>query len=166
MGPSWEALAFHGPYEAALKHLICELKYGRRLADAALLGRLMGEAARRATMTPDMAAPLPLHGRRLRARGFNQSLELARHVAKVLGVPCAGDALQRTRSTSPQAGKDRAAREMNVRGAFMGSPAVVAGRVVLLVDDVLTTGATAGEAARALRAAGAAGVLLVVAARA
>ncbi len=103
----------------------------------------------------DVLVPVPLHPRRKRERGFNQAAFLARHVGRRMGVPVAAGALRRVRETPPQAG-DPADRRRNVRGAFtVARPADVAGRHVLLIDDVLTTGATANECARVLRRAGA-----------
>ena len=103
----------------------------------------------------DVLVPVPLHPRRERQRGFNQAAFLARHVGRRAGLPVAARALRRLRATPPQSG-DPADRRRNVRDAFsVARPAQVAGRHVLLVDDVLTTGATANECARALRRAGA-----------
>ena len=99
--------------------------------------------------------PVPLHPRRERALGFNQAAFLARHVGRRVGLPVAARALRRVRETPPQSG-DPADRRRNVRDAFtVAGPADVAARHVLLIDDVLTTGATANECARALRRAGA-----------
>ena len=103
----------------------------------------------------DVLAPVPLHPRRERERGFNQAAFLARHLARRVGLPVAARALRRVRETPPQSG-DPTDRQRNVRGAFaVARPAQVAGRHVLLIDDVLTTGATANECARALRRSGA-----------
>ena len=108
---------------------------------------------------------MPLSAARRRERGYNQAEELARVVAAASGRPL-GTALVRTRATPPQVGLDRAARHRNVRGAFTWRGAPLAGAYVVLVDDVLTTGATADECAAVLKAAGAAWVGLVTVARA
>jgi|SRR5438477_6521966 len=100
----------------------------------------------------DVVAPIPLHASRLRERGYDQAALLARHAARAWGLPVRL-LLTRVRSTSQQVGQDRRRREQNVRGAFRATP--VGDLRVCLLDDVLTTGATAAEAARALLRAGA-----------
>ena len=106
---------------------------------------------------PDLILPIPLHARRRRQRGYNQSELLARPLARALGIAVDTAVLQRTRHTVPQVGLGPDERQANVRGAFEAGAAVT-GRHVLLIDDVLTTGATMSAAAEALLAAGAAGV--------
>ncbi len=112
--------------------------------------------------------PVPLHRRRLLARKFNQSALLARAIAAASGRPVLPDALRRTRATLSLGHLGREARAAAVAGAFAVRPkraSALAGRRVLLVDDVLTSGATAGACAEALLQAGVAGVDLLVAAR-
>jgi ComF family protein len=101
----------------------------------------------------DVLVPIPLHASRLRARGYDQTALLARHAARLWGSPVR-PLLTRLRPTPQQVGQDRRRREQNVRGAFLAAPAIAHLRVCLL-DDVLTTGATAAEAARAVLRAGA-----------
>jgi ComF family protein len=154
-------------YEFPLSHLVQALKYEGALAHARVLGRLLADEVARAH--PGQAAvlvPVPLHHRRLQQRGFNQSHEIARIVARRLRWPLAARALRRTRDTASQVGLSRAQREQNLQGAFAVEPAVIEGRRVVLLDDVLTTGSTAHAAASALQAAGAARVDLVAVARA
>lgn len=142
------------------------LKYGNRPAHARALGNLVGQAfdealrtgSLRGTAPPELVVPVPLHHRRLYERGYNQSALLAEGVAAVLDLPCRPEMLHRTRATRSQTRLTRPERWANVHGAF--AAAGVAGHRVLLVDDVLTTGATVVAAARALRAGGAAAVLL------
>jgi ComF family protein len=112
----------------------------------------------------DVVAPIPLHPRRLRRRGYDQAALLARGAARRFGLPLA-PLLSRVRETGQQVGRDRLARALNVRGAFAPAAGVL-GLRVCLVDDVLTTGATASAAAEALLSAGAAGVEVRTLARA
>lgn len=142
------------------------LKYGNRPRYGMYLGRMLGcafEQATRRRPSPDVIVPVPLHPRRRCERGYNQSAWLARGLAEVLEVPLDERALVRVRSTLSQTRLTREERWCNLRGAF-ASPAVtsLAGARVLLVDDVITTGATAGAAAAVLRASGAQAVDLAL----
>lgn len=107
---------------------------------------------------PDLILPVPLHPRRRQRRGYNQSELLARPLGRALGIPVVVSALERNRHTAPQVGLGPDERHANVRGAFTAQATAVRDRDVLLVDDVLTTGATMSAAAEALLAAGAASV--------
>jgi len=110
--------------------------------------------------------PVPLHPRRLRARGFNQSLLLAKCVAREIGAELDFLSLRRTRFTKPQTELSSEERKKNVRKAFeVLKPEVVKGRTIVLVDDVATTGSTLNECAKALKRVGADGVLCLVLAR-
>jgi ComF family protein len=158
-----------GPYEGSLRVLLHQLKYAGRRRAAVRLARLLleDEPVRLLLETSDVLVPVPLHPRRLRERGFNQSALIARALAQRSGRPCCAEALVRRRDTTPQAGLRAAERRRNVRDAFaVRRRGAIAGRVVTLVDDVLTTGATAQACARALIEAGAAEVRLLTAARA
>ena len=149
--------------------MLHELKYaGRRRAAGRLAALLLEDPAARALVeTSDVVVAVPLHPRRLRERGFNQAALLARELARLCRRPCATDALARRRDTAPQSGLRAGERRRNVREAFVARrPGAVAGRIVTLVDDVVTTGATAEACARALAAAGAREVRLLAAARA
>ena len=151
-------------YRFPVDRLVQRFKFAGELA----VGRYLGERlARRvaAAPRPDLLVAPPLAPRRLRARGFNQSVELARHVGRRLGVRMRADALEKTRETAPQQALGRRARRRNLRGAFR-CRIPVAGLRVALVDDVRTTGATAREIARVLRRAGAREVLVWTVARA
>lgn len=136
---------------------------GLDAAPIAVAAELSRSAAERAPWPPDLVIPIPLHPRRLRARGFNPALHLARAAARACGARLAPAALRRVRDTESQTGLTRSARARNVRGAF-AARAALHGRI-WLVDDVVTTGATLSDAARALRAAGAHHVLALCAAR-
>lgn len=164
--PPWSAVVFHGKYEGALADLVQELKYGRRLDRSATLSDRMAQALLDSGVAVDVVMPVPLHPRRLRLRGFNQSAVLARPLARVVGADYAEKGLRRVRNTPPQVSLPRKERLRNIAGAFEASAEHVADRRVLLVDDIMTTGATAREACRALTKAGARDVVLCVAARA
>lgn len=153
-------------YAAPLAGLLTRFKFGGDLA----AGRLLAQLALAAPPPPlprDAALlPVPLHTDRLRERGYNQALELAKPLARALDRPLLPRLLQRLRGTPAQSGLSALARRRNLRGAFgVGAGAALPGHVVL-VDDVMTTGATAQECALALRRAGVARVELWVLARA
>jgi ComF family protein len=155
-------------YDDVASALVHALKYGDRLDLAPTMGRWMARAGRELTADADALVPVPLHWRRLWARRFNQAAALAAAICGASGVPVLDDALKRIRATPQQVGLKRAERATNVQGAF-GVPderqAAVAGKKLILVDDVLTSGATADTCARALLRAGAARVDVVVFAR-
>lgn len=142
--------------ETPVRQQIHALKYAAAFLHAGLLGRLFVEALReRDAPLPELVLPVPLHPARLWRRGYNQSLELARALHREAGLHVEPRWVRRTRRTADQIGMDAAARRRNVRGAFTVDPRV-AGRRVALLDDVMTTGATLAELARACRRAGAA----------
>lgn len=157
-----------GPFAGSLRVLVHELKYRGRRRSAGRAARLLFESkpAREVLAGAGVLVPVPLHPRRLRQRGYNQSQLLARELGRLVGLPVA-DALARRIETATQTGLSAAARRRNVLGAFRAvRPAAIDGRVVVLVDDVLTTGATARACARALQDAGASAVRLLTLARA
>jgi ComF family protein len=139
---------------------------GEGLAD--MMGRVFAESARdrlRAA-NADLVVPVPLHWRRVWRRGYNQSAAVARELAVGLGVPFRSNWLRRIRHTPQQVQPSAAARRENVRGAFRASwRAAVSGKRILLVDDVMTTGSTASEAAKVLRAEGAKEITVAILAR-
>jgi ComF family protein len=151
-----------GPYDDRLRDIVHALKYDARPTIAKGLAARMREAGAEVLADAFAVVPVPLHRSRQRARGFNQAALLARH----LGVPMA-DVLVRTRRTESQADLPAARRHANVRNAFGLRPRVsFAGRIVVLIDDVSTTGATLNACAAALREAGASEVRALTAARA
>jgi ComF family protein len=143
---------------------LAAFKYGGAHRLARRLAAAM--AARVTDLSVEVVAPIPLHPRRLRSRGYNQSVLLARHLARIVARPLAVDLLRRTRDTPSQTALSAAARARNVAGAFaVARPACVRDAAILLVDDVWTSGATALAAAAVLRDAGARAVDVVTFAR-
>jgi ComF family protein len=155
-------------YDDIARDLVHAFKYADRLDLAPLMGRWMAQAGDALLADADALVPVPLHWRRLWARRFNQAAALAKVMAGTSGVPLWLDALKRTRATARQVGLARAERAKNVQGAFRVPAerrADVKGRRLVLVDDVLTTGATVDTCARALLRAGARQVDVIVFAR-
>jgi ComF family protein len=155
-------------FDEISRGLVHALKYGDRLDLAPMMGRWLGHAGRELLAEADALVAVPLHWRRRWARRFNQSAMLAAAVSAASGVPIAAGALKRVKFTAQQVGLSRSERTTNVQGAFRVPPegkAEVAGRRLVLVDDVLTSGATVEGCAKALLRAGAANVDVLVFAR-
>jgi ComF family protein len=152
----------YGSYEGPLRKLIHVFKYGGVQPLARPFGELLSLALPRERQF-DVIVPMPLHWRRRWQRGFNQARLLAREISRRWNVPVRA-AVRRSRATQPQAGLTNAKRRANVRGVFKARTRLD-GLRVLLVDDVLTTGATASACARALKRAGASHVSVVALAR-
>jgi len=158
-----------GRYEGKLRELLLRFKLGRQRELSRLLAGLMISAIERRALLggEEVVAAVPLHWWRSFRRGFNQSILLGRDIASHFRLPFLGGRLVRRRNTADQTGLMPAARARNVKGAFgVRHPAELSGKSVLLVDDILTTGATASECARALKRAGARKVKVAVVARA
>ncbi|WP_458399284.1 phosphoribosyltransferase family protein [Mailhella sp.] len=165
--PPWNEFLFYGIYEGELRELIMRGKFSGSLDALHSLGLLLAEICAEhysAGLVPDVVVPLPLHPARLRERGLDQCLEMARPVAKALGIPVRNDILRRKAASVPQSTLDREKRK-KLHQPFAASPEA-AGLRILLLDDVCTTGATLSRAAECLLQAGAASVDVVVAARA
>jgi ComF family protein len=150
-----------------MRDAVRQFKYHRRWRIGRWLAGEMASAARRDFPLEELDAvvPVPPHWLKRHVRGFNPSGELAHAIAGALGKPCLPAALRRTRWTKTQTRLSSSARARNVRGAFAASPALAGGRTFLLIDDVLTSGATADACAGALKAAGAERVFVLTAAR-
>ncbi len=154
-------------FEGAGRQLVHGLKFGDRPALARTLAVWMRRAGTELLADADVLVPVPLHWTRLFRRRFNQSAEMARHLSALTGVPFRPQALHRVRATPHQTGLDRADRHDNVADAFaLGREgADIAGAKIVLIDDVLTTGATVDACARLLRRHGAQRIDVLAAAR-
>ncbi|MDF0645014.1 MAG: ComF family protein [Nitrospira sp.] len=153
------------PYLPPLREAICAFKYRGKVGLAKPLARLMIDALP-SGLEVDLILPVPLHPSRLRSREFNQSLLLADQLARHLNLPVSIGGLTRVQATDPQTTLPRNMRLKNVRRAFsVPRPHMVAGRRILLIDDVFTTGATLHECAAVLSASGAQSVLALTLAR-
>lgn len=161
----FDRAASFGFYDGHLRSLIHLFKYSQMRPLAGKLSQLL-ERALPIDDRYDAIVSVPLHWRRRWQRGFNQADLLAREVSKRRRIPVL-NALRRTKATVNQSGLTSAARRLNIAGAFQPRPGVnLQGKKVLLIDDVFTTGATAGACARALKKAGAGSVSLLTLARA
>lgn len=144
-----------GLYQDSTKRAIHQLKYRNRITLAEPLGQILAQVVATAgnNFVPDVIVPVPLHPERLRQRGYNQALELARPMSRVLNSPLDTTLLQRSCKTQQQQGLSAAERRSNLRNAFVLTSESSARRI-LLVDDVMTTGETVRECSRTLVAGG------------
>lgn len=156
----------HWSYEGSARELVRAAKFRRHRQAASYLGASLAESVQQARTPGDLLLPMPLSAERLRRRGFNQAAQMARAVARRTGLEVSVRGLVRHRDDPPQSGRPRSARLRGPRGAFRARSHLVRGRCILLVDDVLTTGATVRAAAHVLRTAGALAVTAAVACRA
>ena len=177
--PPFARAVAYGSYDGGLRELIHLLKYEQVRPAAAVLGRMLAEAVSGLdscwSRRPVMVVPVPLHARKLRQRGFNQSELIARAAirqdASKLGagrgrMELRTGILERRRETQSQTGLTRHQRRENIRGSFaVAQPEEISGREILLVDDVFTTGTTVSECARVLRRAGASKIYVATVAR-
>lgn len=164
--PSFDATLAPFVYAFPVDRLIQSLKYRHRLALSGWFGKQLAEelGSHPDYPVPDLILPMPLHPRRLAERGFNQALELARPLARLTGLPMVLDGVERNLNAPPQASLPWKARRKNIRGAFLCRKDF-SGVHVLVVDDVMTTGATLEELADCLKQGGAARVTNLVLAR-
>ncbi len=166
--PHFDAARAHFLYEGAIRDLIHSFKYNQRthLRNPLALLALEGVSGLVDDQAPHLIVPVPLHRSRLRQRGFNQAVLLGRKISRLLSLPMIPDALIRTRQTAPQIELSAAERRLNVKGAFkVGRTDTVAGKRILLLDDVMTTGSTMNECAKELKKAGATVVIAAAIAR-
>ena len=155
--------------EHPLRRVIQKFKYGRKVSLGKPLGCLLARSSKEFVNAsrPQIIVPVPLHPKRLRWRGFNQSVLLARQVSRASRVPMDPFLLQRRRATAPQTQLAEGERRRNMRGAFaLGPDKSVRGKIVLLLDDVYTSGATVDECSRVLNRGGAKAVYVLTLARA
>jgi ComF family protein len=165
--PSWDRARAVMRYDKHSRHLVLALKHGDRTHVARALGRWMGRAGAELLQGADMIVPVPLHWTRLFTRRYNQAGLLAHAVRAAGGPPVMADWLVRRRRTPSQGRLGPVARVRNVRGAFaVRRGCDVKGKRIVLIDDVLTTGATVEECARVLRRGGAASIGVLTLSRA
>lgn len=168
--PSYDRTLSVFQYAHPVDHLIHDLKFNRKLAIARLLGELMAQQLKKragvlSPALPQLIIPVPLHAARLRERGYNQAMELARPIACALKIPIDYQHCQRQRATAIQSDLPANERPRNVKGVFSVVKKLSV-RHIAIVDDVMTTGATAGEFAATLRGAGVEKIEVWVCARA
>ncbi len=166
--PPWQRARGALRYDDESRRILLPFKHGDRTEHAAAIAAMMARAGAALLHDADLLVPVPLHRRRLIARRYNQAALLARSLARIGGRPLVVDALQRVRATLPLGELSAAARTRLVADAFAmrpGRAAEIAGRRVLLIDDVMTSGATSAACAKVLLAAGAVAVDVLVAAR-
>jgi ComF family protein len=166
--PPWRRARAALRYDAQSRRIVLPLKHGDRTELAAALASLMARAGAALLREAEVVVPVPLHRRRLLARRYNQAALLARRLGRLANVPSVPDALIRARATAALGELSAEARRQAVEGAFAVRPhraGRIAGKRVLLIDDVLTSGATCAGCAEALLEAGAAAVDVLVAAR-
>jgi ComF family protein len=152
-------------YQEPIRHLVHGLKFSARFVNARLLATLMAEQLQAIPNQPDLLIPVPLHPQRYRQRGFNQSIELTRHIAKQLQIPCNLNSCQRIRNNIPQAELGAKQRRRNLHRTFTAKP-LSGVKSVAIIDDVMTTGSTARAIAKILKRSGVRNIQVWVCARA
>lgn len=164
--PSFDRARAAFAYDEASRSLVLRFKHGGETEGVAMFAQQMLRAGRKLMTGVDVILPVPLHRRRLIKRRFNQSALLARAISKQSGIPLETDSLLRKRHTPSQGGQSYVGRRRNVSGAFVvSSKQTLCGKSVLLIDDVMTTGATLESCARTLKRAGVSRVDAIVLSR-
>jgi ComF family protein len=165
--PPWTGLGFYGLYAGLLQQLVLEYKFSHRLVLGKVLVFLLYQAYKvHGLEQPDLIVPVPVHWKRLRARGFNHCLELAKLLAPQIGAALVRDALVKIKHTPPQVELTARERKSNLKDSFQVVLNKVQGKKILLVDDVMTTGTTLQECTLALVQGGAKQVQVLFLARA
>ena len=164
----WDGFGFFGAYDGLLREILLKFKFQEGLGYSRILQNLMFLAYREHLhpYVPDLILPVPLHPARLQSRGYNQSLEMGRKLARNINVRIRPKGLIRLHNTPPQAGLNRKERLENLKGAFQANREVVHGKSLLLLDDIYTTGTTLTACAKTLRKAGPKEIRVLVLARA
>lgn len=165
--PAFDRARSIGLYEGTLRQAIHGFKYNQKSLLGKPLAQLLTEQGKM-RITPfvyDTLVPVPLHPGKLRQRGFNQALVLAKKAGKGWDIPVDTTSLQRKKQTPPQTMLSKDARRRNIRGAFTCNPAGIKGKKLLLIDDVYTSGSTVNECAKTLKKNGAAAVDVLTLAR-
>ena len=165
--PSWSGLGFYGLYAGLLKQLVLEYKFAQKLSLGRILAFLFHEAYKMHGLDrPDFILPVPMHRKKLRERGFNQSLELAKIFAQKIDVPVIRQGFEKQRHTPAQSMLNRTERLVNLKRSFLISSDVIRNKKILLLDDIMTTGATLKECSQTLLQGGAKQVQVLFLARA
>ncbi|MBN2500036.1 MAG: ComF family protein [Anaerolineales bacterium] len=164
--PAYQAVRSWGEFGGPVRNAIHQLKYKRDIALGDALGQHLIDLLRVLGWEVDIVVPIPLAAARRAERGYNQAALLARPIALALGLDYSPGAVLRVRETQTQVGLNLIERQKNVKDAFRGNTKLVRGKSILLVDDVMTTGATLNACANALQAAGAVHVFALTLARA
>lgn len=163
----WDGISFHSVYQGLLRDMIIRYKFNADLGLGNILGSLLYEAASHHPYEYlDWIIPVPLHSKRLQARGFNQSLELSRMLGKKVKIPVLKDALVKIRHTPPQSSMGRKSRLKSLKGVFQVRTDILKNSKVMLVDDIMTTGSTLKECSKVLLEAGAEEIRVTILARA
>lgn len=163
--PHFDKALFYGLYQGKLEEAILRFKFQDHPNLSVSLGRLLTEKFKKNGIQVDVVTWVPIHRRKLRLRGYNQAELLAKAFSSNLGLPCA-DLLSKKRETKPQSRLSREERLKNVLGVFEPKASDgLLGKRILLIDDVITTGATASECARVLKEMGAEKVFVLTLAR-
>ena len=157
----------HAPFthQGSIRYLIATLKFNRQYQNARLLGYLLATQIKKTAEIPDLILPVPLHRQRYQERGFNQSIEIAKVLSRQLNIPIDTQSCIRNRNTPHQIDLPAKQRHKNIRNAFTVKRAIKAQHIAIL-DDVMTTGSTTNELAKALKKAGVSRIDVWVCARA